>query len=431
MSDGVRHLPSIANEAHELRIALFENLYSGGSKREAFELTRALTEHGHVVDHWTTTAADSSFLPLTRVTRRQYSYPWPAAMTIPRRLPGLRNYLNAAATAGQMRRIDRLARQMASAIDEIGYDFVFAHHCRLVQAPYLLRYLRTSSVYFCHEPMRRFYEPPLDRPYSRPASSIGRLQRRWYAPARRAIDAHIKRADARNAASATLLLTNSHFSAEAIYKAYGCRAFVSYLGVDTDVFRPLGLPRRDFVLSVGTITPLKGYDFLIEAIGYIDVQSRPPLLLVGNTTSASEAMYLRELAGRRGVSLEIRLSVPDGELVSLYNQARVMVYAPVLEPFGLAPLEAMACGTPVVAVAEGGVRESVQHNVTGILTQRDPRLFAAALQQVLDDEALHARSSSAAASSIRSFWTWPHAYERFMELVSTRIRLNDRRTSDA
>ncbi len=413
-----------------MRIALYENLIAGGgAKRAAFELTRALTAHGHVVDHWTTTAADTMFLPLERVTDRHFRFPWPEHRPLPRRLPGLRGYLEAAGDIEWLERVKRLARAMAAQIDGEGYDFVFAHHCNphAAQAPYLLRYLRTPSVYYCQEPMRTFYDPSIERPYNhRRETRLDRYQRRWYTPAARAVPAWRKREDAANARHATMLLANSYFSAESIYRAYHRRALVSYLGIDVETFRPLGLPRQDFVLSVGALDPAKGYDFLIDALGHVPAGKRPSLLIVGGFFG-SERGYLQQLAAARGVALDVRQGVPDDELARLYNQARALVYAPVLEPFGLAPLEAMACGAPVVAVAEGGVRESVRDGDTGLLTQREAGHFAATLTRLLDDPALQSRLADAGVAAVRTFWTWPAAYDRFMGLVGT--ALPDRRAS--
>src|SRR5579862_2999812 len=66
-----------------MRVALYDNLGSGGSKREAYELSRALTEHGHEVDLWTTSAADRTFLPMERVTRQRFEADWPRARPLP------------------------------------------------------------------------------------------------------------------------------------------------------------------------------------------------------------------------------------------------------------------------------------------------------------------------------------------------------------
>ncbi len=63
-------------------------------------------------------------------------------------------------------------------------------------------------------------------------------------------------------------------------------------------------------------------------------------------------------------------------LVLLYNKANLVVYTPYQEPFGLVPLESMSCGTPVVGVNDGGVMETVTNGKTGILTERDTKIFA-------------------------------------------------------
>ena len=116
-------------------------------------------------------------------------------------------------------------------------------------------------------------------------------------------------------------------------------------------------------------------------------------------------------AGLR-VDLEVKKAIPDSELVSLYNRARLFVYAAILEPFGLAPVEAMACGTPVVAVKEGGVRESVLHNETGILTPRDEGAFAEATTDLLENDEQRERMGCRGVEVVRSFWTVRHAGER-------------------
>jgi len=104
----------------------------------------------------------------------------------------------------------------------------------------------------------------------------------------------------------------------------------------------------------------------------------------------------------------------DEVLVQLHNRAKVFLYAPYLEPFGLAPLEAMACGTPVIAVKEGGVRESVVHNETGILTERDETMFAKAITELLLDEKRRQHMGQRAVEVVHDFWTLEHAGERLL-----------------
>jgi glycosyltransferase involved in cell wall biosynthesis len=78
--------------------------------------------------------------------------------------------------------------------------------------------------------------------------------------------------------------------------------------------------------------------------------------------------------------------VTDNELIDIYNRASMMVYAPRLEPFGFVPLEANACGLPVVAVAEGGVRETVIDGMNGLLVESDEMAMASAIERIRDDK---------------------------------------------
>ena len=401
-----------------MHIALYHNLTSGGSKREAYEFTRQFVRHGHEVVLYHPSSADERFLPLSDVITESFTVPLHLIGNVPGRLPFLRHYLNLGILLLNVRRLRQLGREIAAAIDSARYDFVFVHHDLLVQSPYLLRYLTTRSIYYCAEPMREFYEPSIARPYDQPRTFADHLQRRWYAPMRALRKLIVQQADRTNVRCASQRLTNSAFSAESIYRAYGLRAQISYLGVDTEKFRPLELAREHFVLSVGAVSPLKGYDFLIESLGCLPPAERPSFVIVGNTASTAETWFLLSLAEERGVKLEFLVNIADDELVRLYNRASAFVYSPILEPFGFAPLEAMACETPVVAVKEGGLRESVRDGETGLLVQRDSRVFSEALQRVLDDLQFAQSLGANGREAVLQLWTWEHAYERLMENVS-------------
>jgi glycosyltransferase involved in cell wall biosynthesis len=401
-----------------MKIALYHNLTSGGSKREAYEFARQFVAAGHTVHLYHPATADEQFLSLSGVVHQTFSFDLELVSPIKARLPGLRKYLDLASLVINLWRLGAVARHIAEVIDRNGYDFVFVHHDRIVQSPYLLRYLQTPSVYYCAEPMRAFYEPSIPRQYQQPQSWLGKLQHWWYLPARVISQNLIKQLDRKNVRYAALLLTNSYFSAENIYRAYGLRARVVYLGVDTSNFRPLGLPRKNFVLSVGAVGPLKGYDFLVKALAHIPTDQRPDLTIVGNTAAHGETRYLERLASQNQVKLEILVNVTEEELVRLYNQARVYVYAPVLEPFGLTPVEAMACGTPVVAVREGGVRESVKDNHTGLLTERVSPVFAGQLSRLLSDDKLWHSFSQNGRKHVTARWRFEQACTRFETVIN-------------
>ena len=134
---------------------------------------------------------------------------------------------------------------------------------------------------------------------------------------------------------------------------------------------------------------------------------RPKLIWVGN--AVFDKMYFDEmvaLAVAREVDFLPKVNVSDDELVNILNRASMMIYAPRLEPFGLAPLEAGACGVPVVAVAEGGVRETIVDGVTGLLVRNDPAEAAAALARLRSDPALARRLGANARMMVQDKWSF-------------------------
>ena len=104
--------------------------------------------------------------------------------------------------------------------------------------------------------------------------------------------------------------------------------------------------------------------------------------------------------------MRIMMQVSDEQLVNLYNRAKAVVYAPLLEPFGLVALEAMACGTPVIGVKEAGLRETVRSGETGILTERSETDFAQAVETLLSDERMLRSMSEQARTYVCRDWTW-------------------------
>jgi glycosyltransferase involved in cell wall biosynthesis len=298
--------------------------------------------------------------------------------------------------------MDGYARVAAQEIDAGGYDVAFIHDCRLVQNPDVLRHLATPSVAYCHHGAGATL--PL------PAMPVLGFRRRvaeaYYALPKRAYPWVAAQRAKANIRCAGKVLTNSAFARERLQRAYGVDSRVCYLGVDTDRFRPLGLARERFVLSVGAVHYHKGYRFLVRALGCMPEAQRPPLVIAANAAETEEHAVLMALARQAGVQLQIVRVTDQEELVALYNRASAFVYTPILEPWGLAGVEALACGAPVVAVGEGGVRESMVDGETALLVERDAAAFAEAVGRVLRDRALACRLGRAGAAYVRRHFTW-------------------------
>ena len=117
-----------------------------------------------------------------------------------------------------------------------------------------------------------------------------------------------------------------------------------------------------------------------------------------------EAQRLRRVALRAGVADRVVLlgRVSREAMPALFRSADVVVAVPWYEPFGIVPLEAMACGRPVVATAVGGMLDSVLDGVTGLLVPpKDPKTLGQRLRGLLDDRALRRPGCSRASSGPR------------------------------
>ena len=121
---------------------------------------------------------------------------------------------------------------------------------------------------------------------------------------------------------------------------------------------------------------------------------------------------MKTLAMQKDVEFEPLFGVSDDELVALYHRAGVLIYAPRLEPFGLALLEANACGLPVVAVTEGGPRETVKDGLNGFLVEPDPQAVADAAERVLMDHDLARKMGEDARKWVEEKWSLQQSVDR-------------------
>lgn len=385
-----------------MRIAVVHNLPSGGARRALAAHCRGLAALGHELELFTPATADESFHPVAPPGTPHHVFATPTPPGREASLFGRPTPLNVLRAARLLRALSRVHRDIAAAVDRGRFDVVLAGHDQFTQAPLVLRSLRTPSAYYCQEPLRFVYDAPVGLDTA-PRGTAGRMLRTAATAAVRAV---LRPMDAGSVAAATELLANSAFSHESIMRAYGRAARVVYLGVDAELFRPLARPRERFVLSVGALHPAKGFDFLVRALARVPEGRRPRLVIVGDRGYGVFRQRLEALAAHLGVAMEVRVRIPDAELVELMNRAAAVVYAPYLEPFGFIPLEAMACEAPVLAVAEGGVRESVVDGATGLLAPRDAGAFAAALVRLLDDAELGRRLGAAGRAAVVARWTW-------------------------
>ncbi|MFB9473868.1 glycosyltransferase [Nonomuraea salmonea] len=200
------------------------------------------------------------------------------------------------------------------------------------------------------------------------------------------------------------------------------RVSVVPCGVDLEAFRPDGpvAPRTDgpMVLSIGRMVARKGVDTLIRAMRQLPDAE---LVIAGGGPGDEEAARLRDLADGYGMGHRVHVigSVPRRHVPALMRAADVVVTVPWYEPFGMVPVEAMACGVPVVASAVGGHLDTVAG--CGVLVPpRRPRALARALKDVLGDPRRRAEIGAAGARRARERYGWPRVAE-LTEAVYTQV----------
>jgi len=199
---------------------------------------------------------------------------------------------------------------------------------------------------------------------------------------------------------------------------------VVHYGIDTNKFKPAAQAARgNYVLSAGAITPHKAFGFLVESLGTISASLRPPLWIASAHVEQEELRRLNVLAHNYGVILKIVHPQSDDELVSLYTGAQAFLFAARHEAFGLVVLEAMACGTPVIGVEDGGYAESIVPGVTGFITPRSADAFGEAIVKLLENPKMRRDMGQCAREHMCAYWTWNctvDALEEYLFAVSVR-----------
>jgi glycosyltransferase involved in cell wall biosynthesis len=186
-------------------------------------------------------------------------------------------------------------------------------------------------------------------------------------------------------------------------------------GVDVEHFTPNGpalLPPVDRrLLCVSRLVERKGVDTVVRALlelpgAELVIAGGPP---VEELSADAEAARLSGLAEQLGVADRVRLigRVEHDDMPALLRSADVVVSTPWYEPFGIVPLEAMACGRPVVGTAVGGLLDTVRPEETGLLVHpHDPDAVATAVGRLLDDPGLRARFGAAASRHAVQRYDW-------------------------
>jgi len=224
-----------------------------------------------------------------------------------------------------------------------------------------------------------------------------------------------------------------------LYGADPARIEVIPCGVDLNLFKPIPPdeararldlpPDHQMVLFVGRIEPLKGIDTLLRAMALVtrdspNWQERLCVCVIGGDPSDSpehvneEMARLKQLRNELGIGdLVVLMGAQDQDTLNVHDSAAAMVVMPShYESFGMVALEAMACGTPVIASKVGGLTFTVQDGVTGFLVpERDPQALADKISLLLHDAELRQRLGAQAAQRARRY-SWPIVADQIVAL---------------
>ena len=354
-----------------MRIAIYYNLNFGGAKRVVMCHAKGLKNMGHVVDLYTINHEKDAFDPSPYCDKTyNYIFNQDKKTTFFKRF--IQDY-NIFFT------LKKLHKKIAFDIDSRDYNIVLVHPDKLTQAPFLLRFLKTPSIYYCQEPLRIVYE------YSyRLKEKVGFVKRAYEELTR----LYRKLIDRQNVRSASFTITSCYHVRERMIESYEVYPNVIYCAVDERVFRPMRVKKKYQVFYVGSPTVWEdGYDLAKDAIELIPGEIRPELYTVS----------WKKENGQR---------LSEKELVRIYSESLVTLCPSRMETFGLVPLESMACGVPVIATKVGGHRETVEDGKTGFLVDFDPREIAEKITLFLRDFKLSREMGMSGREAIIDRWTW-------------------------
>ncbi|MDB5119092.1 MAG: glycosyl transferase group 1 [Sphingobacteriales bacterium] len=194
---------------------------------------------------------------------------------------------------------------------------------------------------------------------------------------------------------------------------------------------------ENIILQLGRMVPRKGIDNVISALARIDQKTTPTrLVVVGGDSnpypnSSPELKRLELLANQEEVDLLVDfVGRKDRELLKYYySAADIFITTPWYEPFGITPLEAMACGTPVIGSNVGGVKYTVADGQTGFLVPaKDPDTLAQRIVQLLSDRPLMFNMGAEAIKRVNAEFTWTHVSNKVSDLYQLMMQPSQKHT---
>jgi len=350
-----------------MKIAIFHHLPPGGAQRTVYKQAKALIRKNHQLYFFHLTGLNQKFFNIQSFCQQSQRFSYQSSSQLPGFLNRLhRDYHNFVT-------LNQVHQKIAQIIDQNNFDACLLHPDKHTQAPFLLKHLKTPSLYYCHELLRLAYEPELA------ISSSLSLPKKLYEQTTRQIR---KTIDQHNANQASLILTNSRFILKKINQTYQPQALLCYPGVDTQVFKPYKTKKLNQILFIAAKHKLTGYDLLQKALSLINSNLRPQLKIID------------------------KFNLTDKQLAKIYSQSLATLCLSYHEPFGSTSLESMACATPVLAVNQGGYKETVVHQKTGYLIPRNPQALADKIVYLIKHPKMVEKMGRLGRQHVKKNFTW-------------------------
>lgn len=347
-----------------MKIAVFHELHAGGARRAVNEFAKILKKDNDLDLY---VVGEKANTDEKRFFDKVLFYKF-----VPKKWRGGNWKIRLYKDTIELFKLHLLHKKISQDINKKKYDVAFVHPSQFTQAPFILRYLKISKIYYCQEPLRMIYENDLS---SMNLDLLRKLYERFNRFLRKKIDSeNLKKAD--------IVLANSYFTKSNVLTAYNIKSKVCCMGVDLSIFKQEELKKDIDVLFMGAKDYINGYPLFLEALQKINRKN----------------IVIKVIDGIRWIN--------DSELVDFYNRSKLILTLGLNEPFGLVALEGMACGVPIIALNEGGYRETVVNNQTGFLVPRDSSIIADKITFLLNDEKKLTSMGVAARKHIENNWTW-------------------------
>jgi glycosyltransferase involved in cell wall biosynthesis len=346
-------------------VFILTSLFPSGGLRVVFRLTEELIDRNHDVVLFVTKREKN--ISTVWDTRAKISYP--AGGNIP--LPG---------SPGNLFYFIRQVRQVPEC------DVVIATYYPTAYIAYLTKRLRFPHVKACYfvQHLESLFCVGFMKPLKRIIANCS-----YRLPVRK--------------------ITNSQWTTDQIRRVSGKGSIVAGLGIDLDIFHPPPTDAIDpvesgLIMTIGRHQELKGYGDFAEAMKIVKKRIPGIRLLV----VSQEVMEIPS-----GLEGEVIKPLSDSQLVGCYHRAALFLSTSWKEGFGLPPLEAMACGTPVVTTDSGGIREFARDGENCLICPpRDPERIAGAVIRLLEDDAMKKGFILEGLKSVQEF-TWKKVVDRF------------------